>query len=167
MIFLMIYKNHFVLIKTLHVFLGNHNSQYVCCRCLNCFKLENVLVNHTKSCELQDITAIKFSKDNHLMWKKHFHEIPQYLKIYGDFECNNKIEDSHIANRTTNIFRQIPTCNGIYIVFELNNVLQSGYQSCFGENNVEWFAIEVIKIENKMKFYLKNTKKDIVVTQKN
>ena len=47
----------------------------------------------------------------------------------------------------------------------MNNVLQSGYYSNFGENNVEWFVNEIIKIENKMKFYFKNTKKDIIMTK--
>ena len=99
------------------------------------------------------------------MWKKHFHKIPLYFRIYGDFECNNKIEGSHIGNKTTNIFKQNPMCNGFYIVSELENVLQSGYHSTFGGNNVEWFVNEVIKIENKMNFYFKNTKKEIMMTQ--
>ena len=99
------------------------------------------------------------------MWKKHFHKIPLYFRIYGDFECNNKIEDSHIGSKTTKIFRQNPMCNVFYIVSELNDVLQFGYRSTFGEDNVEWFVNEVIKIENKMNFYFKNTKKDIVMTQ--
>ena len=99
------------------------------------------------------------------MWKKHFHKIPLYFRIYGDFECNNKIEDSHIGSKTTNIFRQNPMCNRFYIVSELNDVLQSGFRSTFGEDNVEWFVNEVIKIENNMNFYFKNTKKDIVMTQ--
>ena len=38
---LVIYKNHYALIKKLHVFLGNHNSKFICRRCLACFK--NVL----------------------------------------------------------------------------------------------------------------------------
>ena len=41
----------------------------------------------------------------------------------------------------------------------------SGYQNCFGENNVEWFVNEVLKIEIKMKFYFENTKKDNVMTR--
>ena len=32
---LLIYKNHYALIKKLHVFLGNHNKSFVCRRCLN------------------------------------------------------------------------------------------------------------------------------------
>ena len=46
----------------------------------------------------------------------------------------------------------------------MNNVLQSGYGSCFGENIVEWFVNEVIEVETKMKFYFENTKKNIVMT---
>ena len=75
--------------------------------------------------------------------------------------------DSHKGKKTTNIFRQNPTCNGFYLVSELNKVLQSGYRSCFGENNVEWFVNEVTRIENKMQFYFENTKKDIVMTREN
>ena len=47
----------------------------------------------------------------------------------------------HIGNKTTNIFSQNTTCKGFHIVSELNNVLQSGYRSCCGENNVEWFGL--------------------------
>ena len=163
---LVIYKNHYALIKKLHVFLGSKNAKFVCRRCLTCFTNENVLVKHTERCKQQDITAIRVSKDSHLMWKKHFHKIPLYFRIYGDFECNNKRENSNIGNKTTNIFRQNPMCNGFYIVSEMNDVLQSGWHlSAFGEGNVEWFVNGVIKIENKMNFYFKNTKKEIVMTQ--
>ena len=99
------------------------------------------------------------------MWKKNFHKIPLYFRIFGDFECKNKIEHSHIGNKTTNIFKQNPMCNGFYVVSELNDVLQSGYHSAFVENNVEWFVNEDLKIENKMNCYFQNLKKNIMMTQ--
>ena len=117
-------------------------------------------MKHSERCRHQDITAIRVSKESHLLWKKHFHKILLYFRIFGDFECNNKIEGSHIGNKTTNIFKQNPMCNDFYIVSELEDVLLSGYHSTFSENNVEWFVDEVIKIENKMNFYFRNTKKD-------
>ena len=43
---LLIYKNHYVLIKKLHVFLGDHNKSFVCRRCLNsytCLKDSNFI----------------------------------------------------------------------------------------------------------------------------
>ena len=49
----------------------------------------------------------------------------------------------------------------------MEDVLESGYyESPLGYNNVDWFVKEVIKIENKMAFYFKNTKKDIIMKQK-
>ena len=42
----MTYKNHYVLIKKLHVFLGKKDCRFVCRRCLNCFRYENVLLKH-------------------------------------------------------------------------------------------------------------------------
>ena len=42
---LLIYKNHYDLIKKLHAFLGNHKS-FVCRRCLNSYTCENASINH-------------------------------------------------------------------------------------------------------------------------
>ena len=56
--------------------------------------------------------------------------------------------------------------NGYYITSELNDVLQSGYyKSPLGYDNFDWFADEVLKIENKMNIYFKNTKKDTIKTE--
>ena len=48
----------------------------------------------------------------------------------------------------------------------MEDVLESGYyESPLGYDNVNWFVKENIKLENKMVFYFKNTKKDIVMTE--
>ena len=50
----------------------------------------------------------------------------------------------------------------------MKDILQSSYyESPLGHNNVDWFVNEVIKLENKMAFYFKITKKDIIMTQEN
>ena len=55
--------------------------------------------------------------------------------------------------------------NGYYVVSELEDALKSDfYKSPLGYNNVDWFVDEVIKLENKMAFYFKNTKKKINLT---
>ena len=43
---LLIYKNHYALIKKVHVFLGDHNKRFVCRRCLNSYTNENALLHH-------------------------------------------------------------------------------------------------------------------------
>ena len=71
-----------------------------------------------------------------------------------------------MGNKTTNIYHQKPVCNGYYIVSELNNVLKNGYyHSPLNYKNVDWFVNEMIKLENKMNFYFKNTKKDIIMSE--
>ena len=48
----------------------------------------------------------------------------------------------------------------------MEDVLKSEYyKSPLGYNNVDWFINEIMKLENKMAFYFKNTKKDIIMTQ--
>ena len=49
----------------------------------------------------------------------------------------------------------------------MEDVLKSGYyESPLGYDNVDWFVKETIKFENKMAFYFKNTKEDIIMTNK-
>ena len=49
----------------------------------------------------------------------------------------------------------------------MEDVLESDhYKSPLGYNNVDWFVKEVIKLENKMAFFFKNTKKDIIMEKK-
>ena len=56
--------------------------------------------------------------------------------------------------------------NGYQIISELEDILKSGYYKAnLGYNNVDWFANEVKKLENKMAFYFKNTYKDINMTE--
>ena len=56
--------------------------------------------------------------------------------------------------------------NGYHIISELEDVLKSDYyKSPLGYNNVDWFVDKVIKLENKMAFYFKNTNKDIIMTE--
>ena len=49
----------------------------------------------------------------------------------------------------------------------MDDVLECGYyESPLEYDDVNWFVNEVIKLENKMGFYFKNTKKDIIMTEK-
>ena len=73
---LLIYKNHYALIKKLHVFLGDHNKSFVCRRCLNSYTCENALIKHKEKCGDDNICTIRTSNESHLHWKKHFHKNP-------------------------------------------------------------------------------------------
>ena len=122
---------------------------------------------HKPKCENNDISTIRTSRDSHLHWKKHFHKNAMYFTIYGDFEADNEKDNRIIGNKTTNIYKQNPVLNGYRIESELEGVLQSGYyKSPLGYDNVDWFVGEVLKLENKMAFFLKKTKKNIIMTEK-
>ena len=123
---LAIYKNHYVLIKKLDVFLGDHNKKFICRQCLSSYTSENMLTKHKANCEYDNITTIKTSIESHLYWKKHFDRNPQYFRIYPDFEADNENDNSSIGNKTTNIYKQNPVLNGYHIEYELEDVLKSG-----------------------------------------
>ena len=86
--------------------------------------------------------------------------------MYADFEADNENDNSSIGNKTTNFYKQNPVLNGYYIESELDDILKSGYyKSPFGYDNVDKFVDEIIKLENIMNFYFKNTKKEIIMTK--
>ena len=125
-----------------------------------------MLMLHKQKCGDDDITTIKTSNESHCLWKKHFHKNPLCFRIYADFEADTQKDNSIIGNKTTNIYKQNPMLNGYRIESDLEDVLTSGYhKSPLGYDNVDWFASEVEKLENKMAFYFKNTKKDIIMTE--
>ena len=97
--------------------------------------------------------------------EKKFHKNPLYFRIYADWEADNEKDNSNIGDKTTNIYKQNPLLNGYEIVSELEVVLKNCYyKSLLGYDNVDLFVEEVIKLENKMAVYFKNTKKDIIMT---
>ena len=48
---LIIYKNHYALIKKLNVFSGDHHKNFLCRRCLNSYTSENMLMIHKPKCD--------------------------------------------------------------------------------------------------------------------
>ena len=125
-----------------------------------------MLIKHKPKCENIDITKIKTSNESHLHWKKHFHKNPSYFRIYADFEADIEKDNSIAGDKTTNVYKQNPVLKRYHIVSELDDVLNSDYyKSPLGYDNVDVFVDEVIKLENKMTFYFKNTKKDIIMSE--
>ena len=125
-----------------------------------------MLMLHIAKREINDKTTIRTSPESHLQWNKYFHKNPLYCRLYADFEADNEIYNSSVGNKTTNIFKQNPILNCYNIVSELEDVLKGGYYEIpLGYDSEAWFVIEVIKLEDKMVSFFKNTKKDIIMTE--
>ena len=140
--------------------MSNQICNYICRRCLSSYKSQNVLFKHKQQCEQQNLTSVRTSNEFHLYWNKHFHKNPLYLRIYADFEADNEIDNTHIGNKTTNVYRQNAVCNGYYIVSEWDDVLKIGYYECpLVFDKVDWFLVEIIKLKNKIALHFKSTKK--------
>ena len=109
---MLIYKNHYALIKNLYVFSGNHNCNYICRSCLNSNKSQNASNNHMEKYGEQEITSIKLSNESFLYWKKQFHKNPLYFRNIAIFEADDEVDNSPIENKTTHIYKQSPVVNG-------------------------------------------------------
>ena len=78
---LAIYKNHYILIKKLDVFLGDQNKKFICRQCLSSYRSENMLMKQKEKCAEDNIATIKTSNESHLHWKKNF-----FIRILYIFE---------------------------------------------------------------------------------
>ena len=87
---LTIYKNHYILIEKLDVFLGDHNKNFVCRQCLSSYTSENMLIRHKQKCGDDNITTIRTSNKPHLQWEKQFHRNPLNFRIYADIEADDE-----------------------------------------------------------------------------
>ena len=67
---LMVYKNHYVLIKKLNMFLGDHHKNFICRRRLNSYTRENMSMMHKQKCGDDNITTIKLQMNHIFNGKK-------------------------------------------------------------------------------------------------
>ena len=142
--YLLIFKNHYILIKKLHVCLGNQNLYLCLWRCWSSYSYQNVLLKHIQRYDQQK--KCRTSIESHLYWREHFQNNFLNGRIFADFEDGNEVFNSSRGNRRTNLFKQRPVCNGYYIISESVDVLRSGYhESPLGHNNVDWFGLSLEK----------------------
>ena len=148
------------------MFLGKDDCKFIGRRCLSFYSSQNVLMKHKQRCEQQEATAIKFLQESHFCQQKYFHNIPLKFGTYADFETDNEIDISIIGNEATNISKENRLFNGYFRISDLNDVLQSGcYESPLGYH-ISDVLDELTKLEKKLTFYFKNTKKYIIMTEK-
>ena len=94
--------------------------------------------------------------------------MPIYSIIIADFEARNEpiINQDNDISKTIDICKQIPSCNGFYVINKINNlpIEMDYYKSTFGENNVKWFLNKINIIEFQMsEFFKQNLKPKITI----
>ena len=93
------YKNHYVLIKILRLFLGNHHCNFVCSTRLYSYSIQNVTIKHRQRCDQPEIISIRIPNESHIEWKNHFEKSPINFRIYAGFEANNENDNSTIVKK--------------------------------------------------------------------
>ena len=165
---LILYKNHYILLKKLHVFIGKHDNIYVCRNCLSSYSVQSELITHKKLCGNKKKSVYIPSKETHIKWNKYYQKMPIYSTIIADFEARNEpiINQDNDTSKTIDICKQIPCCNGFYIINKINDlpIKMDYYKSTFGANNVKWFLNKINNIEFQMsEFFKQNLKPKITI----
>ena len=163
---LFLYKNHYILLKKLHVFIGKHDNSFVCRNCLSSYSIQSELTTHKILCGNKNNSVYIPSKETHIKWNKYYQKTPIYSIINADFEARNEpiINQDNVVSKTIDVCKQIPCCNGFYVINKINNIpIKMGYyKSTFGGNNVKWFLNKINSIEFQMcEFFKQNLKPKI------
>ena len=121
---LILYKNHYILLKKLHVFIGKHDSSYICRNCLCSYTVQSELTTHKRLCGTKNKSVYIPAKESHVMWNKYYQKMPIYSNIIADFEARNKpiINQDNDISKTIDICEQIPVCNGLYIINRIDDL---------------------------------------------
>ena len=108
------------------------------------------------------------TKETHVKWNKYYQKMSIYSIIIADFEARNEpiINQDNVISKTVDVRKQIPCCNGFYVINKLNDLpIEMGYyKSPFGENKVKWFLNKINNIEFQMsEFFKQNLKPKITI----
>ena len=156
---LILYKNHYILLKKLHVFIGKHDNIYVCRNCLNSYSVETELNTHKKLCGNKNKCVYIPSEQTHVMWDKYYQKMPIYSIIIADFEARNEpiMNQDNVTSKTIDVCKQIPVCNGLFVINSINDmpIKMDYYESTFGDNNIKWFLNKINSIEFRMSEFFK------------
>ena len=90
---LSVFRNHYVLIKKLSLFLGDHNNKFFCRQCLSSYTSEKMWRKHKQKCGEDNKTTLRISSESHLHWKKNFHKNIIYFRIYAVFGADNETDN--------------------------------------------------------------------------
>ena len=165
---LILYKNHYILLKKLHVFIGKHDNSFVCRNCLSSYSVQSELITHKKLCGNKDKSVYIPSKETHVKWDKYYQKMSIYSIIIADFEARIEpiINQDNASSKTVDVCKQIPCCNGFYVINKLKDLpIEMGYyKSTFGENNIKWFLNKINNTEFQMsEFFKQNLKPKITI----
>ena len=165
---LILYKNHYILLKKLHVFIGKPDNSFVCRNCLSSYTVQSKLITHKKLCGNKNKSVYIPSKETHVKWNKYYQKMPIYSIIIADFEARNEPinNQDNVTSKTIDICKQIPCCNGLYVINKINDmpIKMDYYKSTFGDNNVKWFLDKINNIEFQMsEFFKQNLKPKITI----
>ena len=90
-------KSRYVYIKDFGRFMFHKtkNKKWFCRSCLQCFSSENVLIKHKEDCfSINGKQSIKLEKGT-IEFKHYSKQIPVPFKIYADFQCNLRGDESY------------------------------------------------------------------------
>ena len=120
---LILYKNHYILPKKLLVFIGKHDNRYVCRNCLSSYTIQSEITTHKKTCGFKNKFVYIPCKETLVKWDKYCQKKSIYSIIIADFEAENEpINDQNKQGcKTIDICKQIPCCNGFYVINKLND----------------------------------------------
>jgi hypothetical protein len=160
---LLLYKNHYILIKNINRLLAHTNDSNRCFICIYCgsdaYTKKIALYEHEEKCKYRnEKQKYSISKDTYIEYiERNYNKRLKYI-IYCDFESYFENTDKNNTSKTSFRNMHMPLAFGIKIVsnIENNNVYDNNVITYVGED-----------ADKKYVEYLKTIVKDISLTEKN
>ena len=125
----------------------NKNKKHFCKCCLQCFRTENVLIEHKENyLIINGKQSVKLKSDS-ISFKNYFKQLPVPFKIYADFECILKrLRGSHKNNGPYREKCQDHiSCSFAYKVVCVDNKFSKMVVLYRGENSVYKFIKAILE----------------------
>lgn len=157
---LLLYSDHFFLIKNFNRLLGYDNSTFhhFCFFCLSGFVNSIKLENHIKFCkDVKPQRILLPSVGDNIMKFEQFEKQEVYAFVmYADFECLTVPVEKRITKKTL-IYQEHEVCSFAYILIDNDNKIVN-HNLYRGKNAARKFLKEIKDIYEKIAIFLENPK---------
>ena len=141
-------KSHYVHIKDFDRFMfrktRNKNKKWFCKNYLQCFSSENVLTKYKEDCLSTNGKQSVRLEVGTIEFKNYFKQIPVAFKIYADFKCNLRGDESCENSYAKKYLDHIP-CSFAYKVVCIDDKFAKPIVVYRGENAAYEFIKAVLK----------------------
>lgn len=156
---LLLYENHYILIKRINALFANlnkNNHSFFCDICTRGFSTIVILNKHYEKCKNFDPMKINVPRDNIMKFKRLDHQIDAPFVIYGDFETYLKRINIKKGNKTNLEREHVPIAYSLFVASKSYKALDEFQVLYVGTDVVKHFKMTILNLAEKINKIVNN-----------